>query len=113
MTSHMENENEDININVIKEKKEELLRRKEEEFKTKVFRYDDNYGHEMLQDFCNYWTEHNEGGLKMRYEKEKVFDVARRLAIWDKRSKVAPKYTSSKFEPQISTKYLKPQNHGN
>ena len=36
----------------------------------------------MRIDFADYWTE--SGGNKMRFEKEKVFDVGRRLARWSK-----------------------------
>ena len=41
---------------------------------------------EMLNDFYYYWTEMNEGGRKMRFEKEKVFDVKRRLMTWKRNS---------------------------
>lgn len=40
------------------------------------------YPESTLTAFCEYWTEHNEGGLKMRFEMEKVFDKARRLKTW-------------------------------
>ncbi len=41
----------------------------------------------MLVAFADYWTEHNPGGKKMRYEMEKIFDLPRRLATWAKRDK--------------------------
>ena len=40
------------------------------------------YGKGFLNDFFSYWTEKNPRGLKMRFEKEKTFDVARRLGTW-------------------------------
>lgn len=40
------------------------------------------YSDPMLRAFCEYWTEHSEGGLKMRFEMEKVFDKSRRLSTW-------------------------------
>ena len=43
------------------------------------------YGKEMLRAFFNYWTEKSFNGKKMRFEKEKVFDPARRLATWKAR----------------------------
>ena len=35
--------------------------------------------------FCNYWTESNKRGSKMRFESEKFFDPKKRLATWLKR----------------------------
>ena len=40
------------------------------------------YPEKMINDFVNYWTEKNEGGKKMRFEMQKVFDVSRRLNTW-------------------------------
>lgn len=42
------------------------------------------YDGKMIREFFNYWTERNESGTKMRFEKEKTFDIARRLARWHK-----------------------------
>ena len=42
----------------------------------------DKYSRIMVREFFNYWTEKNQGGRKMRFEKEKTFDLARRLARW-------------------------------
>lgn len=40
------------------------------------------YSKEMLRDFYNYWAQVNEGGTKMHWEKQKTFEIARRLATW-------------------------------
>lgn len=40
------------------------------------------YNDSMLMEFCLYWTESNMNGKKMRFEKEKVFDISRRLVVW-------------------------------
>ena len=37
---------------------------------------------DIIDDFCNYWTERNVGGTKMKYEMEKTFDIKRRLKRW-------------------------------
>ena len=42
------------------------------------------YSREMLRDFYNYWAQVNEGGTKMHWEKQKTFEIARRLATWKK-----------------------------
>ena len=44
--------------------------------------YADKYDKELRIDFCDYWTEG--GGTKLRFEREKVFDIGRRLARWSK-----------------------------
>ena len=100
---HMENENININKDVIKEKREELLKKREETFKSEVYEFMDIYPSEMLDKFCNYWTEKNKSCTKMRYEMEKTFEVSRRLATWASRDKAINK---TAFEPKMSTKYI-------
>ncbi len=46
--------------------------------------YISQYGKHMIREFFDYWTETNENGAKMRFEKEKTFDVKLRLARWKK-----------------------------
>ena len=65
-----ENRNEDIDINI-----------REDEFKKKVKTLNDEHG--ILKDiekFVNYWTESS--GNKLRYEKEKTFDLKKRMERW-------------------------------
>jgi len=45
------------------------------------------YDANMLNNFYLYWTEKNPKGRKMRFEKEKIFDIKRRLATWRDRQK--------------------------
>lgn len=42
------------------------------------------FSKEMILDFFDYWTEANENGRKMRFEKEKTFSIIRRLRTWKK-----------------------------
>ena len=51
-------------------------------FLKKVSEFAEQYDKEMRIDFADYWTE--SGGNKMRFEKEKVFDIGRRLSRWSK-----------------------------
>ena len=44
----------------------------------------EQYGKALIREFFDYWTEHNENGKKMRFEKEKTFEISRRLARWKK-----------------------------
>lgn len=47
----------------------------------------EKYGKEMCRDFFEYWTESNPNGKKMRFEMQKVFDINRRMATWNKNQK--------------------------
>jgi len=60
---------------------------KSEAFMQRLIPYVDTYGKDMMREFFNYWTEKNEGGKKMRFEMQKVFDVSRRLSTWSERAK--------------------------
>lgn len=51
-------------------------------FGEKLIPFIQQYGKCMIREFFNYWTEANENGQKMRFEKEKTFDISRRLARW-------------------------------
>jgi len=70
---HMENENinEDINI----------LKNKEAAFKNEVLTFN-KYPASTLNDFILYWTEPNKSKTRLRYELEKTWDTSRRLAKW-------------------------------
>ena len=43
------------------------------------------YGIDMIQEFIDYWTEMLPNGKKQRWQKQKAFDVNRRLKSWAKR----------------------------
>ena len=55
----------------------------------------EKYGKDMLNDFYRYWTEINNGGKKMRFEMEKVFQIASRLVTWSNNNKYHYKNTNS------------------
>ena len=44
--------------------------------------FSEMYPRPMLVEFYDYWTEVKEGGRKMRFEKEKTFEIAKRLTRW-------------------------------
>ena len=56
------------------------------------------YQRSMLAEFYDYWTEVKDGGRKMRYEKEKTFEIAKRLARWSKNN-----YGKSSSEQRMHT----------
>jgi hypothetical protein len=55
---------------------------REIEFRDKLIPYIDTYGKEMLRAFFDYWTEKNEGGKKMKFEMQRVFEIEKRLRTW-------------------------------
>lgn len=60
---------------------------RKKDFTEKLKPYLEKYGKDMLNDFYRYWTEMNDGGKKMRFEMEKVFQVSGRLVTWEKNNK--------------------------
>ena len=54
------------------------------DFKKSLVPHLDKYGTTVLKNFSDYWTEKSPRGSKMRFEKEKVFDVSRRLSTWSR-----------------------------
>lgn len=84
------NDNNDKNINISKGKKiplSEIKSKKELDFRQKVFLHKDKYPIDLLNAFCNYWTESGEDSIKLRFEMQKVFDIQRRLVTWQNNNK--------------------------
>jgi hypothetical protein len=42
---------------------------------------------ELIEDFLDFWTEHNENAKRFRAEREKIFDIGKRLARWNRQSR--------------------------
>lgn len=62
------------------------------DFQSKIFPHiSEKFTREDANDFYRYWTEMNEGGYKMRFEKEKTWNTSGRIVTWIKNKKVAPK----------------------
>lgn len=62
------------------------IERRKSIFKGRVACYLSQYNSHLLNEFYEYWSEHGEKDIKMRFEKEKSFDIDRRLKTWQKRS---------------------------
>ena len=60
--------------------------------------FNETYPRPMLAEFYDYWTEVKEGGRKMRFEKEKAFEIAKRLVRWSKNN-----YGKSSSEQRMHT----------
>ena len=75
----------------INTKKEEFAKRVEKEV------FDMHLDPNMIKEFIEYWTEHNDGGHVLRYEQQSIFNVRKRMSTWVKNSK---KFNSNmKFQP--------------
>lgn len=53
---------------------------REQAFREQADKFIPEYGRKMIDAFCDYWTEF--GGKKMRFEKEKTWELKRRLQTW-------------------------------
>ena len=42
----------------------------------------DGFADGLKSEFCDYWTEPNRSGTKMKFELEKTWDAKRRLTKW-------------------------------
>ena len=94
----VEDKDKDKDKELDKDKDKNLSSRKLN-FSNKIF--DNNigkYDSEMLDEFVAYWTEHGERDRKMRFEKEKVFGVDRRLSTWAKNYKAKHQSERVTFE---------------
>ncbi len=62
------------------------IERRKTNFKTRLWTVAKYTEHkdktDMLKKFFEYWTEHGEKDRKMRFEKEKSYDIKRRLGTW-------------------------------
>lgn len=51
-------------------------------FGKRLKEFEPKYGREMLRAFYRWWSEHNEGGKKMKFEHQKTFNIELRLETW-------------------------------
>lgn len=63
------------------------IKDREAEFIKQLEPFIEKYGKKMLVEFADYWTEVNQNGKKMRFEKEATFGISRRLSTWDRNDK--------------------------
>lgn len=74
-----------------KEEKEEELKKeidkKKEEFVKALQPYKNIYDADLLNDFYFYWTETKPNSKLLRWEREKAFDINRRLDYWSRNDK--------------------------
>lgn len=64
-------------------KEDDIIKRKED-FAQSLKPFLETYGSDMLNEFFFYWTEKSPRGKQMRFEKQTVFEVPKRLVTWSK-----------------------------
>jgi hypothetical protein len=64
--------------------KEYNIADRKQKFASELSYFVDTYGKVMVREFYDYWTEHGERDKKMRFEKEKSFNLELRLERWKK-----------------------------
>jgi hypothetical protein len=70
------------NVNVLNTDNSNKIDDRKRSFYNLLRDYVKEYSKGMLREFYEYWTEHGPRDRKMRFEKEKSFDVSRRLKTW-------------------------------
>ena len=77
--------------NTNKKNKEEIKKNKEQDFINQVLaegiKTTPMVAPDIIDEFCNYWTERNMSGRKMKFEMAKTFDISRRLKTWIRNKK--------------------------
>lgn len=92
-------------------KSKKTLEDRKKEFATKVVdkAKEKGYSKELATAFYRHWSEHNEDGRLMRFEKERTFNIAGRLATWaaneEKFNKSRKNFTEKKIEQQNQSLY--------
>jgi len=76
------------------------LDNRKQKFADSLVPFLEKYGKDMLNKFYMYWTEHGERDKKMRFEKEKAFNLVLRLTNWLERNNERKKI-EVKLPPQI------------
>lgn len=73
---------EDTPVKPVKKEVGKSVEEREIEFRDSLVPYVSQYGKQMIRQFFDYWSEMSPRGKKMRFEKEKVFDIKKRLVTW-------------------------------
>ena len=58
------------------------LNERRDAFKRELSLFINQYGSVMINEFYDYWSEVNANGSKMRFEKEKTWELTKRLKRW-------------------------------
>lgn len=78
--------------------------KRRDEFYISLIPFVERYGKDMIRAFYNWWSELNKSETKMRFETEKTWEVAKRLATWASREKVPKEAKKSNFTNHDNSK---------
>ena len=81
-----------------KDSPQKTLEERKEEFYESLKPFVEKYGENLIEEFYNHWAQVSEGGTKMHWEKQKTFEIARRLATWKRNN-----YGKSSSEQRMHT----------
>lgn len=102
------NDNVSVNVNDNVNKKKRLKENLEErtnEFKSKVLSFRTEFETPLLKSFFEYWSECNDDGWIMKFEKEKTFSTKHRLTTWKKNES---KFSGKTQDEKVILKKAKP-----
>ena len=68
-------------------KKTSNIDERRDKFYNSLVPFVDKYGKEMARAFYNYWAEYNTSGTKMRFEREKTWQLNNRFITWNENEK--------------------------
>jgi hypothetical protein len=72
----------EVEIAIDKTKIEQLICEKKLKFYNDCKPFLEKYPKDMLRRFYDYWTEMNKAGTKLRFEREPIFEICKRLVTW-------------------------------
>jgi hypothetical protein len=86
-------------------KKEAKIKEKQKVFYQTLVPFLGQYTKEMLREFYDYWSESDRSMNRLRYEKEKTWEIARRLERWSRSNNDSTFKAKKEEEPTTSKKY--------
>lgn len=100
------NTNTSLEVTENKKTPKKTLEERKLAFGNKLVPYMDKYGREMIREFFDYWTEINDGGKLMAFEKtkKKTFNISYRLSTWNKKEYGNTKTRDAKYGNQNKVK---------
>lgn len=90
----------------VKESKEDVLSKIQEEFYDQLKPFITDFEKETLREFYDYWSEPNKSGTKIRWQMERTWDTKKRLTRWASNNfNGKPKEVPAKKEPYKPKKW--------
>ena len=78
--------------------REKNLEQRRQRFLASLLPYLQHYGQEMVQHFCDYWTEPNRSMTKMRFELQRTWSTPLRLSTWARNDKIFTTTNNNHFK---------------